>query len=143
MDSVTFQTSLRRALQALAVGALVGPMLVGLGFATVAFDEFVLSGHPGGLYRLPSFAFGFAMISAPFYALGLALIGMPMWLMLHAMGFRHWSTAFILGYASNFSVLFVRFDELSLGAAAWIALLSGGFTFLTMWHVAYRRLVVG
>jgi hypothetical protein len=143
-----WETSWRRVVVALGLGALTGGLLAppsvlagdllrgAISPADLSFSDLVEAWPV--LLAITLFAI------AP-YGIGLLAIGAPAWVIAHRIGLRHWSVAAALGAILNVSVLALlahegiwAFAMFRKGGALAFAP-AGAIVGLVVWRVAYRK----
>jgi hypothetical protein len=102
LKSAEYKTTLLRAAISLAVGAVVGALLVSAWMMAAELDQPVpsLSAALDGAVWI--FAYAFAV-----WAIGLVVVAPIPWLILHDMNYRTWPVAVIVGAVLTFMVTVV------------------------------------
>lgn len=157
----TYEITTGRAALALLVGALTGSLLVSAWY--LAMFVMASSGQlPGDifLYQFRTMLILVPMSSFLVFAGGLLIIGIPLWALLHQLGWRSWMHSIIFGFlAGVVAALAIQFvprlllasgtiagnyrerelDWLNIaGSIAWIGV-ACAIVGLVIWRIAYRR----
>jgi hypothetical protein len=104
----TDKPTVRRAMVALAIGALVGAVLV---LATSLVPAFLYPASAGGLggapwERIRNSILLISIFAFPIFLVGLLVVGAPAWVLAHRFGYRRWYHAMALGGVLTFLTTF-------------------------------------
>jgi hypothetical protein len=156
MSRVTYESSPRRFLLALAVALIAGPALLLSGFfiilvllspfiSSVPVDPVTVIARFGQFWVMAGRQLEFLAFLVSWYALGLVLYASG-WLALHRQKLNGPLSAFMLGYvtwfaAYSFPALISELPQklMLISYGALLALPGGGLTGLIIWRIAYRR----
>jgi hypothetical protein len=150
VPSRNYDTTFGRAAFALAIGAAAGGILTGLIFATLVPFGFTNPEHDpptlGDLLGAIPVVSVFATLG---YGAALVLVGVPMWLLMHRLGWRSWLDAMLGGFLAAGLACFVVRSSITAGTAllfGWRPIIEsvllvaaiGATVGLVVWRIAYR-----